>query len=159
MAREVKHSVTALRFVAVGLRDHGPGIVGHNELRHAAIETQRPRRRFKPVGHRFARRGAGVGIAGGAQGGHEDVGPAAIGQADGRTVVIDEQLLASTVDLTHQALELPSKAPVILAVLGVGIGVSLGMVGAILFPQQHQRYALATQFLMQATIVGLNMVA
>jgi hypothetical protein len=50
MAREVEHGVIALRLVAVGLRDQGPGIVGDDELRHAAIEAQRPRRRFVTAG-------------------------------------------------------------------------------------------------------------
>lgn len=89
MAREFEHGVNALRLVAVGLRDHGPGIVGHNDLRHAAIEAQRPHRRFEPVGPNLARCGAGVGITGGSQGGHEDVSPATIGQANSRTGVID----------------------------------------------------------------------
>lgn len=75
--------VVAARLVAVGLRDHCPRNVGDDELKHAAIEAQRARRRFKAVGHCFTRRGAGVCLAGSAQVDYEDVGQGVIGQADG----------------------------------------------------------------------------
>jgi hypothetical protein len=53
------------------------------------------------------------------------VGTAAVDQFDGGPGEIDEQLLAGTVDLAHGALELPGKAPVILAELGIGVGVAI----------------------------------
>ncbi len=63
MAREVEHGVVAARLIAVGIRDHGLRIIGHDELRDATDEGKRTRRRFNPVGHCLARRGAGIGVA------------------------------------------------------------------------------------------------
>ncbi len=101
VAREVEHRVVATRLVAVGVGDHGLRVVRHDQLRNAADEGQRARRGLKPVLHRLVWRGAGIGIAGSAQGGYEDVGAAAICQSDGRAGVIDEQLLASPMHLAH----------------------------------------------------------
>ena len=159
VAREVEHRVVAAWLVAVGVGDHRLRIVRHDELRYAAIEAQRARRRFKPVGHGLAWRRAGVGVAGGAQGGHEDVGAAAVGERDGGAGVIDEQLLAGAVDLAHRALELPGEAAVIFAELRVAVGLAIGIVGAVLLPQEHQRHALAAQFLVQVAVVGLDVLS
>ncbi len=63
VAREVEHGVVAARLIAVGIRDHGLRIIGHDELRDATDEGKRTRRRFNPVGHCLARRGAGIGVA------------------------------------------------------------------------------------------------
>jgi len=159
VAREVQHRVVAARLVAVGVGDHGLRVIRHDQLRHAADEGQRARRRFDPVGHRLAWRGAGVGVTGGTQRGDEDMGAAAVGQSDGGAGVIDEQLLAGAVHLAHRALELPGEAAVVLAELRVAVGMALGMVGTVLLPQQHQRHAFAPQFLVQAAVVRLHMVA
>ncbi len=83
VAREVEHGVVAARLVAVRVRDHRPRIVGHDQLGHAAVKGERARRRFEPVGHRLALRGAGVGVARFSHRGHEDVGAAAVGEPDG----------------------------------------------------------------------------
>jgi len=159
VAREVEHGVVAARLIAVGVGDHRLRIVGHDQLRHAADEGERARRRVKPIAHRLARRGAGVGVARRAQRGHEDVRARAVGQRDRRAGVVDEQLLAGAVDLAHRTLELLGEAPIVLAELRVAIGVALGVIGAVLLPQQHQRHAFAVQLLVQAAVVGLHMVA
>jgi hypothetical protein len=44
---------------------------------------------------------------------------AAVGQADGRAGVVNEQLIAGAMNLTHGTLELFSEAPVIETELGV----------------------------------------
>ncbi len=158
MAREVEHGVVAAWLVAVRVRDQRARVVGHDQLRHAAEEAQGARRRFKPVGHRLARRGADVGVAGGAQRRHEHVGPGAVGEADGGAGVVDEQLFTGAVHLAHRALQLLGKAAVVLAELGVAVGLLTGVVGAVLLPQQHQRHTLAAQLLVQAAIVRLDVV-
>jgi hypothetical protein len=66
MAREVEHCVVTARLVTVGVGDHGLRVVRYDQLRHASDEGQRAPRGPDPVGHGFARRGAGVGVAGSA---------------------------------------------------------------------------------------------
>ena len=56
-------------------------------------------------------------VAGGAEGAHENVGTAAIGEPSGSAGVVDEQLFAGTVRLTHRALELRGVAAVVSAEL------------------------------------------
>ena len=87
------------------------------------------------------------------------MGTAAIGEADGRAGIVDEQFLAGAMNLAHGPLELPGELPVILAELRVAVGVPVRVVGAVLFPQQHQRHALAPQFLMQPAVIRLHMIA
>jgi hypothetical protein len=158
VAREVEHRVVAAWFVSIGIRDQRTWVVRHDELGHAAVKAQCARRRFEPVSHRLARRGKGECIAGGTHRGDEDVGPAAVGQCDGGAGVIDEQLLACAVNLPHRALELPGEAPIVVAELGVGVGLAVRVLGPVFLPQQHQRHALAAQLLVEATIVRLDMI-
>jgi len=87
------------------------------------------------------------------------VGSAAVAQTDRGAGIVDEQLLAGAVDLAHRAPELFGKAPVILAELRIAVGMDIGIVGPVLFPQQHQRHAFAAQFLVQAAVVRLNVIA
>jgi hypothetical protein len=101
VARKVEHRVVAARFVSVSVCDQRTRVVGHDELRHASVKAQCARRRFKPVRHRLAGRCVGKGVAGGAHCGDEDVGSSAVGQCDCRAGVVDEQLLAGAVDLSH----------------------------------------------------------
>ena len=61
------------RLVAVGPRDQGARLVGHDQPRHAADELQRVDDRADPVGRGLRRRGAGVGVVRRAQHGHEDL--------------------------------------------------------------------------------------
>ena len=78
VAGEVEHRVIGSRFIAVGVRDHRPRIVGDDQLGDSAIEMQRSyRRHVRPAvalgdveidqqrGDRFAaHRGAAVGVQG-----------------------------------------------------------------------------------------------
>ena len=87
------------------------------------------------------------------------MGAGAVGEPDGGAGVVDEQLLAGPVHLAHRALQLLGEAAVVLAELGVTVGLLPGMIGAVFLPQQHQRHALAAQLLVQAPVVRLHMVA
>lgn len=81
---------------------------------------------------------ADVAPAGVARRAHEDVRTAAISEHDGRAGVIDEQLLAGTIDRAHRALELHGEAPVCVAELRAGVGLAGHMIGALLMPRQHK---------------------
>ena len=60
----------------------------------------------------------------------------------------------SLTDLAHGALEGLGVAAVVLAELGVAVGVLAGVLSSVFFPQQHQRHAFAAQLLVQASVVG-----
>ena len=119
MTGEVENGIVAARLVVIRIGDHGARVVGHDQLRNAADEVQRPARGIEPVRHGFTRRGAGKGIAGGAQGRDKDVSPPASDQRDGRAGKVDEELLASAMDLAHRAFELLGETTEILAELRI----------------------------------------
>jgi hypothetical protein len=50
------------------------------------------------------------------------------------------------------------EAPIVVAELGIAVGLAVCVVGTVFLPQQHQRHALAAQLLVQTTIVWLNMI-
>lgn len=156
---KVQHGLVGAGFVAVGVGNQGPGVVGHDELGHATEEAQGQGRGTQPFGHGLARCGAGIGVARGSQGGDEDMGATAVNQLQRGPGVVDEQLLPGAVDLAHGALEALGIAPVVLAELGVAMGGLAGVLGAVLLPQQHQRHALAAQLLVDAAVVGLHKAA
>ena len=81
------------------------------------------------------------------------MGARAIGHRDGRASIVDKQLLAGLVDLTHRALQTLRPGVVVLAELRVAVGLAGGVGVDIFLPQQSQRDALATQFLVYACIV------
>jgi len=158
MTGEVEHGVVGARLVTVRLGDQGARIVGHDQCRHATIKRQGAHRRVEPVGHRFTFGGAGERIAGCPHRGDVDMGATAIGQGESRAGEVDEQLLAAAVDLPHGALEPFGEVPVVLTELRIAVGLALGVFGPVLLPQQHERHALASQFVMDAPEVGLHMV-
>jgi hypothetical protein len=81
------------------------GVVGHDELGHAAKEGQGPWRNH-PASRPWSRAAwHSEGIARRTQCRHKDVGTAAIGEAHRGAGKVDEQLLAGAVDLAHRALE------------------------------------------------------
>ena len=154
---KVQHGVRRPGLVAAGLRNHRARVVRNDQLGHAAVVGQRLDAAFQPVGRGLRRRRPGKGVIRGAQGGHEDVGLAASSQRDGRAGVVDEQLVAGPVHLTHRALQCPGKAPVVLAELGVLVGLDLAVHGpfaAVFLPQKHQRHAFAAQLQMHPAVVG-----
>jgi hypothetical protein len=125
-------------------------------LRASAVEAQRARHRAEPRSHALVGGGAGEGEARRGHGSDEDLRARAIGQAQGRTGVVDEQLLAGAPNLSHRALEGLGERLVVLAELGVGPRAPALVRGAVLLPQQRQRYALAAQLDVHHAEVGLD---
>lgn len=70
----------------------------------------------------------------------------------GVAAVVDEQLLAGAVHLTHRARKATSVPVIALAVLAIPVG-SLTVRGAVLLPQELQRHAFALELLMHVGIV------
>ncbi|MCY1246280.1 hypothetical protein D9M72_594990 [compost metagenome] len=81
------------------------------------------------------------------------MGAAAVGHGDGRSGIVDEQLLTGLVGLAHRALQALGPGVVALAELRVAIGLAAGIGVDILLPQQGQRDALAAQLLVDAGVV------
>ena len=91
------------------------------------------------------------------------MGVLAIKQSHRGAGIVDEQFLASAVDLAHRALQALGKLAVVLAELRVAPGFDgvLGVVfvadlRAVLLPQQRQCHAFAVQLLVNAAVVGLG---
>ncbi|SAL41261.1 hypothetical protein AWB69_04159 [Caballeronia udeis] len=61
-------------------------------------------------------------------------------------------------NLPHRTLELPGEAPIVIAELGIGVGLAVRVLGPVFLPQQHQRHAFAAQLLVEAAIVRLDMI-
>jgi hypothetical protein len=151
---EVAHRLVELGVVAASHADQRTRVVGHDKLRAAAVEGQRPRHRAQPRAHALVGGGAGEGVARRAHGGDEDLGARAVGQFQRGAGVVDEQLLAGAPLLAHRALQGLGEGLVVLAELGVGPGAPALEGGAVFLPQQHQRHALAAQFDVHAGEVG-----
>ena len=154
MSGEVVHRLVEPGLVATGLADECTRVVRHDQLRHAAVERQRAGHCAEPGAHALVGGGAGEGIARCAHGGDEDLRARTVSQLEGRSSVVDEELLAGASLLPHRALERLGELLVVAAELGVGPG-PLAFVGsAVLGPQQHQRDALAVEFAVDAAPVG-----
>ncbi len=100
-------------------------------------------------------------------GSHEDVGGSHLlamhHERNGGAGKVNEQLLASAVNLPHGALETFGKLAVVLAELRVAprfdrvvCTVLVADLGAVFLPQQHEGHALAAQLLVNAPVVGLG---
>ena len=156
VACKVVHRLIGPGLIAICIGNQRFGVVGHDELGHAADEPQGLGSGTQPIGHGLAGCGAGIGVTRCAQGGHEDVGTAGVCQLDSWSGVVDEQFLTGAVDLAHGALEGLGVAPVVLAKLRVAVDGLARMLSAMFFPQQHQRHAFASQLLVHAAIVRLH---
>ena len=151
MPGTLQRGAVQARLVAIRMGDQGARVVRHDHLADPAKVAERLAQRGQPVHLGFTRRGAGIGVVRGPQRRDEDMRPADLagGWVDhrqGRAGVVDEQLLAGPVLLTHRALERAGVAAVVLDELGVAVGRLLGMGGDVLLPQQLQGDALAPQF-------------
>ena len=156
MSGEVVHRLVEPGLVATSLADECTRVVRHDQLRHAAVERQRAGHCAEPGAHALVGGGAGEGIARCAHGGDEDLRARTVSQLEGRSSVVDEELLAGASLLPHRALERLGERLVVTAELGVGPG-PLAFVGsAVLGPQQHQRDALAAQFDVHSWVVGFD---
>ena len=155
---ELGSGALQLRRVSVRFADHGAGVVGDDQLGHAADETQRPPQRPQPVGLRLRGRGAGEGVVRGPEHGHEDLRPrnlAGLGVDDRHRVarVVDEELLAGAVHLAHRALEALGEVPVEVAEARILVG-RPGRRLDVLLPQQCEGDVLALEPLMDAGEIG-----
>nr|ART89703.1 transposase [uncultured bacterium] len=147
--------------IAIGPDHQRPGLVGHQQARHAADELQRCDDRAHPV-HRLLRaRGAGEGVVRRTQHGHKDL---RAGDLPGKRVdhrdrlagVVHEQAFAGLVHLAHRALQVPRPAGVFLAEGAVLVRLlAIGL--AVFLPQQLQRHRGLLQLLVDLSPVGLEM--
>ena len=133
------------RFVAAGLVDRRLLVVRDHELGHSAPEVEHP-----DVGHRPVRQRAAPGhfherVVRSRQDADEDHGlsflpGAPVHHPELQARVVDERLLARTVDLPHDRVEPPPPRPVAVAEPAVLVAVRVGR--PVLQPQQPQRDAL-----------------
>src|SRR6218665_863194 len=98
----------------------------------AADELQRVDDRGDPVGGRLRHGGAGIGVAGGTQGRHEDLCLANLAggrvhDRHGVAGVVDEELVAGDVGLSHRALQAQHPGAVLDAKAGVLVGQRVGL--------------------------------
>ena len=66
---------------------------------------------------------------------------------------VDKQLLARAVGLTHGSFKRAGILPIVLTELRVFVGTLLRALSDVLLPEQHQRHAFTTQFLMDIAVV------
>ena len=130
-----------LRVIAIRVLDQCAGLIWHLEPWHTTKEFQCQDLSADPVGGGLARGGAGERVVGGAKGGDEDLrfGDLAGGRINdghGLTGVVNKQLLARNVRLTHGTFEAHCPFPVFEAKAGVFEG-QLVVFGVFL-PQQLQ---------------------
>ena len=152
MGRHAGIGAVDLGIVQTGLDDAGLEIVRHDLRRHPAEVGEGAAVRANPVGQRLRPGRLGVGVAGGAQGGDEDLGRAdlagkAVDHLEGGAGIIDEHLLAGHMALTHGRGEPALPGTVEFAEPAVAVAVPMDR--AVLFPQQGQRDAGPLQLAMQ----------
>ena len=158
VARHVGVGGGRLGFIAAGALDRALQIIGHQQCRYRAEEFEGTDVRANPVRQRLREARLRVGVIRGAQHGDEDLGYAQLAAAriDDRhrvAAIVEKQLLAGAVHLTHRAFERLAKLPVVEAELAVAVGAT-GVRGVILLPQQRKGDALAFEFLVNMGKVG-----
>ena len=160
MRRHVEVGPVQPRLVPVGTIDADLRVVRDQLRRHAAHEGECPRMGPDPVGQRLGPGRLGVGVAGGAHGGDEDLrlahlpGPP-VDDLDRLAGIVDEQPLAGRVRLAHGRRQPALPGPVELAPAAVGIAVRFS--GAVLLPQQHERHAGPAQLAVDMGPVRLRL--
>jgi hypothetical protein len=126
--RELLVGALEARLVATGGGDAALELIAHDDLGDAAEEGERALVAADPVVDLLGARGFGVGVAGGAEHGHEelDLGDLAGGGIDERRLlarVVDEELLAGAMNLPHGEPAVLEPPAVDLAVLSVAVPV------------------------------------
>lgn len=137
-----------IRLVTVRLSHATAQIIGHQDLRCAAEKSKASDVRAQPVGQFLRPGGLGKGVAGRAENGDEDLRLADLAglPVDDRRClpgVINEQLFASTVFLTHDHVDLGGPEAVVLA--EPAVLKTLRVSESIFLPEQGQGYAGAAQ--------------
>jgi len=148
MARHLGVGRLDIRFVTAALGDSRFQVIGYQNFRASAEKLKGPHMGADPVRqtlgfHRFR-----IGVVGGAQHRHENLHlthlpSPGIGDGQGLTAEIDEQLLAGPMGLTHH--QIASLPPGLVAVAEPGILKTFRVCRLVLLPQQRQGHALATQ--------------
>ena len=119
--------------------------------------------RTQPIWQLLAPGRFGIGVAGCAQHGHEDLrlkdfSREAIPDRYGLSAVIDEQFLAGTVRLAHGKLQRLGEPAVERAELAITVGV-IAVSIPVFLPEQLQSHAFTLEFLMDDGAVGGGVLA
>ena len=157
MGRHAGVSSVDLGIVQAGLDDAGFEIVRYDLSGHPAEIGEGAAVRADPIGQRLRSGRFGIGVAGGAQGGDEDLGRAnlageAVDHVRPGAGVIDEQLVAGDMGLAHGRGE--PAAPIPVEIAEPAVAVTVAMNGAVLLPQERQGHAGPLQLAMQQRPVG-----
>src|SRR5205823_1173915 len=150
-----------LRLVQAGLDDGDFGVVGNDETRHSANCRKGARVCSDPIAKRLRPDRFDVGEVGRAHDRDEDLrlvhltGQPVDDHRHGVAGVIDEQLVATHMDLAHRDRELVFPASEELA--EAGVAVALRIARDVLVPEDRQRDVLALQLPMDARPIGLDL--
>jgi len=147
-----------LGLVAVSARNARLQVVGDDQLRGAAEEREGVHVGEKEALRALVLEDLGVGVAAGPEHGQKEGGLPLLAAArvDVRELVagpVDEELLAGLVFLAHDHVDAPLPGAVVLAEPGVGVAV--GVAGAVLLPEQGQGDVLAGELGVHGRPVGL----
>jgi Kef-type K+ transport system membrane component KefB len=143
-----------VRFITASATNAGASVVGDDQLGNTAQKLKRAHVSPKPVIQTLAPGGFDVGIGAGAQDGDKQrsrAHGAALGVVDGKGVagIIDEELFARLMLVAEDDVQLAAPAAVELAEAAVAVAV--GVVLAILLPQQLQRdVTMGLEFLVKS---------
>lgn len=133
----------------MGLRHARAEVVAHRDLRRAGEELERMDMASDPLLELLGSQRLGVGVGGGTEAGHEQLGleghcvALAVVDGDCGPGKVDEHLLPGPVVLAHD--DIHGLAPGDVAVAELAVAEALGMLLAILEPQQLQGHALALE--------------
>ena len=136
------------RFIAAGMLDCRFRVVGDDDFRRSTKELQSAHMRFDPAGQILAAGGFGKGIAAGAENRDKQRGLeihfAGLLVIDGDLVasVVNEKLLSGAVVVPENYVEMFH--PVAVELAESAVAVAVGMILAILFPEQLQRQIAVT---------------
>jgi hypothetical protein len=150
------------RLEPAGLADRALQVVGHDRLGHPADEGQGPNVAADPIGQLLAPGRLGVGEVGSAEHGDEDLGlPNLTGRQvdylDGLAGVVDEQLVAGDVVLSHHRGQPPP--PELIELAESAQPVAVGLLDPVFLPQQAQGHARPLQLGMDPRPIRLCTVA
>jgi hypothetical protein len=134
-----------LWFIPAGLGDAAPQVIGHEDLRHATQIGEGPDMGPGPIRQRLRPGRLGIGVAGGAEDGDEDLGwPDLTGlpvlDRYGLARVIDEEFLAGAMLLPQTPIQ--RRPPGSIEIAEAAVLLAVRMLGFVLLPEQRPRHAL-----------------
>ena len=141
----------------MGLAHPGAQIVRDNQCRHTTEEGKGTPVGADPVRQTLCPGRLSVGVIGSAEDGHKDLrltdlARAPIHHRHGLAGIIHKQLLAGTVVLAHDHIQLALPGAVV--VIKPAVLIALGMCFPVLLPEQEQGDTFAFELLMRARPVG-----